>query len=233
MTDTTNTERETIDGAYRVLTDGGLVLMPTDVGYGLVAMSDDAIRRIYELKQRPASKPCVTVVDLEIAREVSVARDPRVWSWLEQVSRDRPIAVVQQVRASSRLLAAASPYLREQATQSGTIATFFNAGTLVTALARRALADGRIVVGSSANASSHGNNFSLDEVPAPMRAGADLVIDRGPARYRNPERLATTMLDLIAGRFQRRGIEVAAIEESWRAFGREVLDATDEHVVAR
>ena len=34
------------------------MLLPTDVGYGLVAMQDSAVEQIYQLKGRPLSKPC-------------------------------------------------------------------------------------------------------------------------------------------------------------------------------
>ena len=51
---------------YVTLCAGGLALVPTDVGYGLVALEEEAVRKIYELKGRPAAKPCVTVGNAEI-----------------------------------------------------------------------------------------------------------------------------------------------------------------------
>jgi tRNA A37 threonylcarbamoyladenosine synthetase subunit TsaC/SUA5/YrdC len=194
------------------------VLLPTDVGYGLVACSDDAIARIYELKGRPQAKACVTVANAAILGDVAVLADERLRPWIEQMARRTPIAVINRVRPDSDLLATLSPFAYGQATTDGTIATFLNAGALVSRIAELALADGRLVVGSSANLASTGNNYRLADVPAAIRDLVDLVIDGGDARYQNTERLATTMLDLTTYEFRRIGIAAAEIQASWEAF---------------
>ena len=204
--------------AYQVLRSGGIVLLPTDVGYGLVACSDHAIARIYELKGRPQAKPCVTVANTAILDDVAVLADERLRVWIHQVARRTPIAVINRVRPDSELLASMSPFALGQATTNGTIATFLNAGELVSQIADLALADRRIVVGSSANLAFTGNNYRLADVPAAIRDLVDLVIDGGDARYENPERLATTILDLTTYEFRRVGIEAAQIRDSWQAF---------------
>jgi tRNA A37 threonylcarbamoyladenosine synthetase subunit TsaC/SUA5/YrdC len=98
----------------------------------------------------------------------------------------------------------------------GTVATFHAAGELVTAVAERAFADGRLIVGSSANRSGTGNCYDLDEVPVEMRTGVDLVIDAGHVPRTSDQRLATTILDLPRGQFLRQGIHFERIERSWR-----------------
>ena len=74
------------------------------------------------------------------------------------------------------------------------------------------------MVGSSANLAFTGNNYRLADVPAAIRGSVDLVIDGGDARYENPERLATTILDLTTYQFRRIGIAAAEIQASWQAF---------------
>jgi tRNA A37 threonylcarbamoyladenosine synthetase subunit TsaC/SUA5/YrdC len=204
--------------AYQILRSGGIVLLPTDVGYGLVACSDDAIARIYELKGRPQAKPCVTVANAAILDDVAVLADARLGVWIHRIARRTPIAVINRVRPDSELLANMSPFALGQATTNDTIATFLNAGELVSRIADLALADRRIVVGSSANLAFTGNNYRLADVPAAIRDLVDLVIDGGDARYENPERLATTILDLTTYEFRRIGIEAAQIQASWQAF---------------
>lgn len=203
------------DRAYPVIAAGGLVLLPTDAGYGLVGMSSDAVASIYRLKGRPKAKACVTVATLDIVDDVAVLPSPAVRVWLADVSSRLPIAVVNHVRPDSVLLAATPPDVLEQATSGGTIATFLNAGEILGHLAQRARADGRILIGSSANLSSTGNNYRFEDVPDTMRQGADLVLDRGPVRYANPHGLATTLLDLTRERFLRQGIRHAEIAASW------------------
>ncbi len=107
------------------------------------------------------------------------------------------------------------PFVRAQCTQDGTIATFHEAGRLVTRVAEIAYEHGRIVVGSSGNRSGAGNAYVLEEVPA--RFEADLVVDCGPIEIPGGARLATTILDLPNGRFLREGLHFARIRESWEA----------------
>lgn len=202
--------------AYQTLLDGGVVLLPTDVGFGLVACTDAAIGRIYELKGRPRAKPCVTVANAAILDDVAMIPNQRTRAWVGQMSARAPLAVVNDVRPTSSLLGRLSPLAREQATTHGSVATFLNAGALVTRIAEIALSQGRMVLGSSANVAFTGNNYALEEVPASIRDAVDLVIAGPRAPYANPQRLATTILDLRSGEFIRVGIEHATIAASWR-----------------
>jgi tRNA A37 threonylcarbamoyladenosine synthetase subunit TsaC/SUA5/YrdC len=207
-----------VDAAYTVLTQGGVVLLPTDVGYGLVGMSESAVSRIYQLKGRPSTKPCVTVTTAEILHDVADLPEARLREWMLRLAATVPVAFIQRLRPGSWLLSKTPANVLEQATHAGTIATFLNAGALVTALAERAYLEGKLVVGSSANVSGTGNNYALDEVPASIRLGVDWVIDGGTARYQNRARLATTVLDLTRGKFLRKGIHFDTIAASWDAF---------------
>lgn len=204
--------------AYEVLAAGGVVLLPTDVGFGLVACSEAAILRIYELKGRPRTKPCVTVANAAILDDVAPIADARTRAWVMETSATLPLALVNDASPSSTLLGRLSPVALEQATTHRSIATFLNAGALVTRIAELAFADGRMVLGSSANAAFTGNNYALQEVPPSMRDGVDLVIEGPRAPYANAGRLATTILDLRTGGFIREGIEHGAIAASWSAF---------------
>lgn len=212
------TEQREAERAYGVLRGGGVVLLPTDVGYGLIGCSDQAVAKIYALKGRPRSKACVTVANLTILDDVASLPNPHVRAWLEEIGRQTPLAVVNDVREGSAMLSPLSPFLLEQATSNGSIATFLNAGRLVMRIGELALAEHRLVLGSSANLASAGNNYTLADVPASIRNGVDLEIDHGPVRYRNPERLATTMLDLRRSTFLRKGINYTMIAEAWQAF---------------
>jgi tRNA A37 threonylcarbamoyladenosine synthetase subunit TsaC/SUA5/YrdC len=213
-----DTEQREAALAYEVVRTGGVVLLPTDVGYGLIGCSDEAVAKIYELKGRPRSKACVTVANLAIMDDVARLPSPMVRSWLARISRETPIAVVNEARADSALLKGLSPFLLGQATSEGTVATFLNAGRLVTRIGELAFADRRLVLGSSANIAFTGNNYTIADVPASIRARVDLEIDHGPARYSNAERLATTMLDLRKSTFLREGINYTMIAQAWQAF---------------
>ena len=173
---------------YGTLLKGGLVVLPTDIGYGLVAIQESAVNRIYELKGRPLSKPCVTVANGTIFDEVTLPIEPALRRWLEDVTTRTPLAVVTQLNPDSRLLRSMSPYVVSQATQDGTIATFHAAGQLVQRVANLALADGLLVVGSSANLSCTGNNYTVEEVPEVMRLAADLVLETNQPHHADAQR---------------------------------------------
>ncbi|MEQ1502309.1 MAG: Sua5/YciO/YrdC/YwlC family protein [Myxococcota bacterium] len=202
---------------YELLVDGGVALVPTIAGYGLVAMRSGAVERIYALKGRPATKPCITVSTWPIFDEVVGGVEPALRSWLVDTTSWAPLAVVGAIAPGSRLVAGMEPFVRAQCTSDGTIALFHNAGTLVTAVAERAFVDGRLVVGSSANRSGAGNSYTLADVPPEMRAGVDLVIDVGSIPRTDDRPLATTLLDLTRQRFLRQGIAFDRIERAWQA----------------
>lgn len=67
-------QREAIEEAWRVLRSNGTVVLPTDTVYGLAtnAYSELAVRRIFNIKKRPSSRPLPLMVrDLEMAKEVA------------------------------------------------------------------------------------------------------------------------------------------------------------------
>ncbi len=122
---------------------------------------------------------------------------------------------VARANADSRLLAATPPAVRAQCTKDDTVALFFGVGPLLSRVAELAFADGRLVVGSSANLAGTGNNAALADVPRSMRDGVDFEVDHGPARFGNERRLASSLLDLPSARFLREGVCFGEIEASW------------------
>jgi len=66
--------KQEIEEAARIIREGGLVVFPTETVYGLGANALDAraVRRIYDLKWRPATSPLIVhVASLEQARELA------------------------------------------------------------------------------------------------------------------------------------------------------------------
>lgn len=199
---------------YRVLQDGGLALVPTLTGYGLVGMTADAVGRIYRLKSRPAEKPCVTVGSLAVLDDVAVDIEPAMRDWIASTSARWPLALVVRRNPHSTLVAQLDPFVLSQCTKGDTIASFFGVGPLLTAAAALALADGRLIIGSSANQSGAGNAYTLDDVPETMRQDVDLLVSHPPPPS-SPTRQGSTLLDLTSRQILRRGVFVDAIEQSW------------------
>lgn len=61
-----------IERICNVLESGGLVITPTDTVYGVMgdALNDDVIKKVFEVKKRPYSKPLILLMDsIEMVRK--------------------------------------------------------------------------------------------------------------------------------------------------------------------
>lgn len=203
---------------YAVLADGGLALAQTKTGYGLVAMKSQAVERIYALKGRSAQKPCVTVGSMAILDDIAVDVEPETRGWLSMAERRWPMAVIARMNRRSTLIAGFEPFVRSQCTKADTIATFFGVGALISRTAEIAYQNGQLIVGSSANLSGTGNNYTLASVPKVIRDAVDVQFDHGVAPFTSEKQLASTILDLTRGSFQREGCGFAQVQASWNAF---------------
>ena len=201
---------------YLLLAQGGLAMACTDTGYGLVAMRSDAIRRIYALKGRAASKQCVTVGTLPIVDDIARGVTVQQRTWLADAAERWPLAIVVHYRPDAPLLAAEEPFVARQTRRGDTLALFFGVGPVIRRCAELAYADGKLVMGSSANLSGTGNHYDLASMPDELTKGVDLIIP-GTPRFHSPERLASTIVDFTTGDIHRRGVEAAAVEAAWRA----------------
>jgi L-threonylcarbamoyladenylate synthase len=141
-----------------VVARGGVVVFPADTVYGLACDPENpaAVARLYELKGRPPGKPAaVMFFSLDALPELG----PRTRALAERLL---PGAVTLLVPSDRYPLAGGA----------GTL------GLRVPDLP--ALADVSVpVLQSSANLTGGPDARRLDEVPASIRAGADLVIDGG------------------------------------------------------
>ncbi len=203
---------------YALLAAGGLALARTNTGYGLVAMKSEAVRRIYALKGRSAEKPCVTVGTMEILDDVATGVDPATRGWLSATVTRWPMALIARTNRQSALLSSFEPFVASQCTKADTIATFFGVGDLIARTASIARGHGQLIVGSSANLAGTGNNYTLEAVPNVIRNEVDLELDYGPAPFQSERKLASTILDLTRGTFQREGVAFDEVAASWRDF---------------
>lgn len=74
---------------------GGVILYPTDTiwGLGCDATNEEAVRRIFEIKQRADSKALITLVDSEVKVESYVRDVPEVaWDLIEL--SEKPLTII-------------------------------------------------------------------------------------------------------------------------------------------
>jgi L-threonylcarbamoyladenylate synthase len=150
----------------RCIGEGGVVVFPADTVYGLACEPDSrpAVERLYALKGRPPDKPAAVMF---------FSLEPALAALAELGPRTR--------RALERLLPGAVTLLLPNARRRFPLACGADATTLGLRVPRLpALSDVSVpVLQTSANRSGGADARRLADVPEPIRAGADLVLDGG------------------------------------------------------
>lgn len=180
-----NPDVETLRDAASVLRAGGLVAFPTETFYGLGAagLSADAVRRVFEVKGRPESKPLLLLVD-------SVAMLDRV------ASRIPPAARVLMARHWPGPLTLVMP-ARDAVPEAVTAGT----GTVGVRLPAHPVARGLVtalgepVTAPSANPSGAPPPTTAAEVLDHFDGIIDVVVDSGPTPGGEPSTIIDMTVD--------------------------------------
>jgi tRNA A37 threonylcarbamoyladenosine synthetase subunit TsaC/SUA5/YrdC len=213
---------EEVEKAIAALKAGGLVLLKGDIGYGLFGTSERAIRKMYELKKRPHSNPCIVIGNMAILRDIAIAPHPKIWGWIERAITWTTLAVVLPINPESLLLRTLPPWVYSQTVTNGTVAAFLRTGPYLDVVVQRAYERNTMFVGSSANPSFQGNLYAFSDLPGEFITGADFYIDHGSCKYANPQRLATTIVNFVNGSIKRRGVNAERIERDFAALAGEL-----------
>ena len=190
-------ETDLIDRCITILKNGGVIAVPTDTIYGLAALvsSEQAVRRIYEIKGRSFTKP--------LAMSVGCVDDIFTWS--------KPTLTKEQLSTGDLLPGPVTLMFERQST----LPAYFNPN--VTNVAIR-IPDCQFMIElaqrlnepialTSANISNEPSTISIDEFKI-IWSAVDLVVDGGVLA--SNDRRGSTIVDLSQeGSFhiQRLGIE--------------------------
>lgn len=169
-----------------VVLGGGIAIVPTTVGYVILAATTDAINRIIAVKQRGPTKLNAMIgnVSLHAALHDLGARSREAVRMITQ-AYGLPMGAVGPANLDHPMLRDLDPGVRERTTLDGTIAMLLNAGPLLDAMAQLSFEAGRPVIGSSANLSLQGTKFRATDIEPDVLAAADVVIDYGLMRWAN------------------------------------------------
>jgi len=178
-------DERVLDEAARVLGRGGLVAFPTETFYGLGAAALDrrAVRRVFEVKGRPASMPLLVLVDSEamvgrVAPEIPARAR-------ELITRHWPGALTLVLRAAAGLPA-------ELTAGTGTVGVRLPAHATARALVR---ALGAPVTAPSANPTGAEPPTTAGAVLAHFGDALDLVLDGGPTPGGAPSTVVDVTVD--------------------------------------
>jgi L-threonylcarbamoyladenylate synthase len=178
-------DERVLDEAARVLGRGGLVAFPTETFYGLGAAALDrrAVRRVFEVKGRPASMPLLVLVDSEaMVGRVALEIPARA---RELITRHWPGALTLVLRASAGLPA-------ELTAGTGTVGVRLPAHATARALVR---ALGAPVTAPSANPTGAEPPTTAAAVLGHFGDALDLVLDGGPTPGGAPSTVVDVTVD--------------------------------------
>lgn len=165
-----------VEQALSVLRSGGVILYPTDTiwGLGCDATNQEAIARIFHIKNREDSKSMIVLMadERDILKYVA-SPDLTVFDFLEQQQRPTTIIYDNALGLPSNLVA-----------QDGSIAIRLAQDDFCRHLVRRL---GKPIVSTSANISGEAPPAFFDEVSQAIKSSVDHVVkwrqdDRTPAK---------------------------------------------------
>lgn len=190
---------------YDVLVGGGIGIIPTDVGYVILGVTSAAIWEIFRVKRRKPEKLNAMCGCREMHLAIhDVADDRRAIVHAITEDYGLPLGAIAPARLDHPALAGLDPDVLDQTTDQGTVAMLLNAGPVLDSLARIGFADGRLIIGSSANVSLRGVKFRVADIEPEIVKAADIVIDHGLMRW-NLYAKSSTMIDVAEMRVVRHG----------------------------
>ena len=181
---------------YEVLVDGGIGIIPTDVGYVILGITSQAIWKIFRVKRRKPEKLNAMCGCREMHAAIHDLPDDRR-NIVKAITEDYslPLGAVAPAQLGHPALAGLDTDVLDQTTDNGTIAMLLNAGPMLDTLARIGFEDGRLIIGSSANLSLQGVKFRVCDIEPDIVEAADIVIDYGLMRW-NRYAKSSTMIDV-------------------------------------
>jgi tRNA A37 threonylcarbamoyladenosine synthetase subunit TsaC/SUA5/YrdC len=191
--------------ALETVAGGGVAIVPGNMGYGCIAATPDALRKISAAKGRSAHKRHGIHGDWQLHRELHDL-DEQSLDMVDTVTLDYdlPLGVVGPYRATHPLIRSADPETLRGATVDGTVNIVVNAGRLHGEITRLGREAGILIFGSSANATGTGVKSRLQDIEQQVLDVADCVIDYGLCQY-YAYRRASTLINFAERRVIRAG----------------------------
>ena len=164
--------------------EGGVILYPTDTvwGIGCDATNEDAVRRVYEIKQRQDSKAMLVLVDSSVKVDFYVRDVPEVaWDLIDLA--DKPLTIIY---SGARNLAA------------NLLAEDGSAGIRVTneEFSKRLCQQFRkAIVSTSANISGQPSPKNFSEISEEVKSAVDYIVGYRQEEMSNPKPSSIIKLD--------------------------------------
>ena len=158
--------REEIQQALSVLREGGIILYPTDTvwGIGCDASNPEAVKKVYDLKNRADSKALITIVASEVMLERTVIDMPDIaWDLID--AAEKPLTIIyQEVKGIAHNAIA----------EDGSCAIRLPKDNFCQQLVQRL---GKPLISTSANTSGTPTPQSFQDIEPSILSGVDYVVN--------------------------------------------------------
>lgn len=164
--------------------EGGVILYPTDTiwGIGCDATNEDAVRRVYEIKQRQDSKAMLVLVDSSVKVDFYVRDVPEVaWDLIDLA--DKPLTIIY---SGARNLAA---NLLAEDGSVGIRVTNEDFSKHLCQQFRKA------IVSTSANISGQPSPKNFSEISEEVKSAVDYIVGYRQEEMSNPKPSSIIKLD--------------------------------------
>lgn len=164
--------------------EGGVILYPTDTiwGIGCDATNEDAVRRVYEIKQRQDSKAMLVLVDSSVKVDFYVRDVPEVaWDLIDLA--DKPLTIIY---SGARNLAA---NLLAEDGSVGIRVTNEDFSKRLCQQLRKA------IVSTSANISGQPSPKNFSEISEEVKSAVDYIVGYRQEEISNPKPSSIIKLD--------------------------------------
>ncbi|MFA7278693.1 MAG: Sua5/YciO/YrdC/YwlC family protein [Sterolibacterium sp.] len=170
--------------AFKVLQAGGIAILPNDVGYSLIGGSAQALRNIFDTKQRTPAKLNAMLGDAEIHQQLHVV-GTRAREIVQAITEDYdlPLGVIAPCRPDHPMLQGMDRETYQRSTRGDTLLMLMNAGRFHAEICKLSRLHQHPLFGSSANISLSGTKFRIEDINPEIKAIADIIIDYGLLKY--------------------------------------------------
>ncbi|PST82297.1 threonylcarbamoyl-AMP synthase [Pedobacter yulinensis] len=181
--------KQEIEKALDVLKNGGVILYPTDTiwGLGCDATNSEAVKKLLAIKQRPAEKSLIVLLDTDTKLAGYVQEIPEVAYDLIEYA-EKPLTLIFD---------GAKNLAPEVINSDGSVGIRIVKHDFCTQLLQRFR---KPIVSTSANPSGAPSPATFDDIDATIKAAADLVIDF-EQELRTPKTPSTIMKLGAGGQF--------------------------------
>lgn len=176
--------------------------MPTEVGYGLVTSSTEAIQKAFSAKKRRPGHAQGAIGSYDLHRQLHVLPEEKL-DMIRVLHQDLDMSfgIVAPFRSEHPILQQLTPGTMANTTNNGTLGIYVGKSSLLMELGRLNDEAGQLMLGSSANLTGTGQKFRVEDVDPELKEAADIIVDYGLQRYHIYGGRPSTIIDFENMRF--------------------------------